>query len=482
MQFAGSADVVVIGGGAAGLAAATTAEAAGLSCQLLEAQDRLGGRIRTVPLRSGGVFDEGAQMINGDMLGVLDLARRAGLHLSPIPQTGIGLCIAGHEILRTEDLISVDEIYALLEDEVVRWDSVGEALRAVRLKLKWLTTPWESFGEAGRAMRLAIEPRTVPRDSLAAALRALLLSPEEHAMAVSLFSEVFGAAPAAVNAHAARDLISRYASERDDLEFQVRGGSSKVIDRLASDLCHTPRLGTAVRRVRAARDKVEVTTGAEVWTADHVVVAVPPPVARRIVFDLDGSEVLDGLLASFTAGDLIKTVLVFETAFWRLKGLSGSITFADPTGLAVVDASLDQGLPPCLVAFQGGPLAREWAALSRHDRQARLLRHLSRAFGQEMPAPREVAEAVWVDHPWSGGGYNATVRTGGDPDAVARLAAWDGPVRFAGAEVDDRFWGYVEGAIHSGRRAIARIIGDAALAAAPARRPGRTRGACAGVS
>ena len=47
-------------------------------------------------------------------------------------------------------------------------------------------------------------------------------------------------------------------------------------------------------------------------------------------------------------------------------------------------------------------------------------------------------------------------------DAVARLAAWGGRVRFAGAELDDLFSGYVEGAIHSGRTAVARITGDAA--------------------
>ena len=115
-------NVIVVGGGAAGLAAAAAAEEAGLSCQLLEAQDRLGGRIRTVPLKSG-VFDEGAQMLNGDMRAMLHLAGRAGAHLSPVPRTGIDLCIAAEESLRAEDLISADEIEALLEEQVVRWDS-----------------------------------------------------------------------------------------------------------------------------------------------------------------------------------------------------------------------------------------------------------------------------------------------------------------------------------------------------------------------
>ncbi|MGP1253233.1 MAG: flavin monoamine oxidase family protein [Kiloniellales bacterium] len=466
MKSEGHVKVIVVGGGAAGLAAAVAAEQAGLSCQLLEAQDRLGGRVRTLPLQSGGLFDAGAQMVNGDMTALLTLAERAGLHLSPIPQTGIGLCITGQDVLRSEDLIAVDELYELLEEQVVRWDSPGEVLRALRLKLKWWNTPWESLGEAGRGVRSLVEGRTAPKDSLATALRALLLEPEEQAMASSLFTELFGASPEEVDAHAVRDLFSRYTSERNDLEFQISGGMIGIIDRLASELRHTPRLRTPVERIRVTGDRVEVTSDAGVWTADSVVVAVPPPAAGRIAFDLNGSEELAGLLSSFTAGDMIKTVLVFDSAFWRLKGLSGTVTFADPAGLAVVDGSLDDGLPPRLVAFQGGPLARRMAGLSQEARQALLRQHLSRAFGEAALFPKEMAEAIWVDHPWCGGGYNATVRIGGQRDAVARLAAWDGPVRFAGAELDDRFWGYVEGAIHSGRTAIARVIGKDVVTAA----------------
>lgn len=462
MTFKGQVNLIVVGGGAAGLAAASAAEAAELSCLLFEAQDRLGGRVRTVPLRNGGVFDEGAQMLNGDMRGVLAIAERARLRVAPVARAGIGLRVVGDESFRDEDLISADEIYELLEDQVVRWDSIGEALRALRLKLKWWHTPWESAGEAGRGLRLLADKRPVPRGSLAAALRAMLLCEEEHAVAYSLFSEIFGRPPEEIDAHAVREIFSRYASERDDLEFQFSDGMAGIIDRLASDLRHTPCLGTPVTRIRTQPDRVEVATETGVWHADHVVVAVPPPVARKIDFDVERRDELAELLSSFTAGDLIKTILVYDTAFWRLKGLSGSAVFTEPAGLAVVDASLDDGHSPRLVAFQGGANARRWAAMPPDERQARLLRHLGEAFGEDALAPLEVAEAVWVDHPWSGGGYNATVRVGGCRDAVARLAAWRGRVRFAGAEVDDLFWGYVEGAVHSGRAAVARILDDAA--------------------
>ena len=466
MKSEGHVKVIVVGGGAAGLAAAAAAEEAGLSCQLLEAQDHLGGRVRTVPLRSGGVFDAGAQMVNGDMQTVLALAERARLHLSPVPQAGIDLSVIDKQVLRSEDLITVDEIYTLLEEHVMRWDSPGEALRALRLTLKWWTTPWESLGEAGRGLRSMVERRPAPKGSLARALRALLLEDEEQAIAYSHLSEILGGPPEDIDAHSVRDMLSRYASERSDLEFHIPGGMSEVVNQLASGLTHKPRLCTPVKSIRAVEDRVEVTSDTATWTADTVVVAVPPPAARRIAFDMDGGDELVGLLSSFTAGDMIKTIVVFDHAFWRLKGLSGTATFADPPGLAVVDGSLDDGLPPRLIAFQGGPIAREMAALPQETRQALLLQTLSRAFGEEALAPQEVAEAIWVDHPWSGGGYNATVRVGGQRDAVSRLAAWEGPVRFAGAELDDRFWGYVEGAIHSGRNAIARITGKAVAKAA----------------
>ncbi len=317
------------------------------------------------------------------------------------------------------------------------------------------------MGEAARGVRHLVSKRTAPRDSLAAALHGLLLSPEEEAMAYSMFTEMLGGPLEEIDAHGVRDLFSRYGSERGDLEFHLSGGMGQIIEQLAAGLRRPPRLNTPVRRIRSRPDQVEVVTDGRVWTADNVIVAVPPPIARGISFEMEGHARLDALLASFTAGDMIKTVLVFDEAFWRLRGLSGLVHFSDPAGLTVADASFDGGQPPRLVAFQGGPLARTWAALPQEVRQERLVGHLRRAFGAGMPEPREMAEGVWVDDPWSGGGYNATVRLGGDPDAVAKLAAWEGRVRFAGAEVDNRFWGFVEGAIHSGREAVARIADKA---------------------
>jgi len=73
-------DVLVVGGGAAGLAASDELARAGLRVALLEARDRLGGRVETVRDRRAGLTIElGAEFVHGRPPAVLDLAAKLGL-------------------------------------------------------------------------------------------------------------------------------------------------------------------------------------------------------------------------------------------------------------------------------------------------------------------------------------------------------------------------------------------------------------------
>lgn len=279
-------NVILVGGGAAGLSAAVAIGAEGLTCQLLEAQPRLGGRVQTVSQDETGAVDRGAQMVNGDMSAVLDLARSAGLDCAPVPRSGRDLCVMGEEVLSRTDLISDDEIYALLDAQVVRWDSLRAIPQVLWKKYQWWTTPWEDLGEAGRGLKHAVIKNDAPKASLARALGDMLLCAEDHAVAYSMFCELCGAAPEVLDADATRTAFASYASERDDLEFQFPAGMGRIIDALAARLQHTPRLNTAVTEIRVGQGAVEVVTEKGAWRAAQVVVAVPPPVARRITFEV----------------------------------------------------------------------------------------------------------------------------------------------------------------------------------------------------
>ena len=121
------------------------------------------------------------------------------------------------------------------------------------------------------------------------------------------------------------------------------------------------------------------------------------------------------------------------------------------------------GGPATLVGFAGGPLARAWHGLEAGERRRRLLGLLTEALGPPAAAPLDMRERSWVDDPWSGGGYNAVITAPRRLDAEDRLRAGAPPVHFAGAELAERFPGYVEGAIRSGN-AVARRVLESLLA------------------
>lgn len=458
--------VIVVGGGAAGLSAAVELEAQGVGCQLVEAQHRLGGRVDTVCAGDLGRVDRGAQMVNGDMSAVLAIARDAGLHCSPVPSTGEDLVVFGNTMVPRRDLIQDEEIEHLLEIQGRRRDPLRALSRSAWLMWKGHAALWKRFRGTRQASSDPIASTHAPKGSLAAAIERLHLCAEDEAIVRTQVCEQYGAEPASLDAIAVSAGLSRYDSERADLEFHFPSGLGEIIAALAARLAHEPVLNASVKTIEVEDDHVVVATGDREWRGDHVIVAVPPTIARTIGFAMQRQARLQEVFRSFQAGDLIKTILIYDHPFWRMNGLSGRATFADPQGFEVVDASFDDGSKPRLAAFLGGPVARIRASLSAQDRQARLLGDLSRAFGSQARTPNALHEAIWVDDPWSGGGYNASVLAGHCSHAVERLANWTGRVRFAGAELDDRFAGYVEGAIRNGRAVAASIIKGNSLAAA----------------
>jgi len=458
--------VLVIGGGAAGLAAAAELERLNVPCQVLEAQSRLGGRVHTVPSGGDVPFERGAQMVNGDMTAVLALAAEAKLHVSPVPATGKDLCVVGGEVLSRDELVTSTEIEALLSDAIRSWSSPSEVVRSLWSLYRWWTSPWEDVGEAARGVASVTKRDRPVKGSVGAVIQRLLLCAEDEAITKTAIAEQFGADPDELNALALRNALENFASKRGDLEFQFPAGMSKVIETLSSKLSHVPILNSPVLRVSEEGETATVYAVGEEWRADRVIVTVPPPVARDIAFDIENESQLLDLLSAFGSGAVIKTTLRYPRPFWRDKGRSGAVTFGDPMGLEVCDTTYETTGHPQLTAFLGGPEARRRAQLDEEERQNMLLREIAEALGEGALHPVGVNEAVWVGDQWSSGGYNAFIKTHHPADAAWHLARWPGAVRFAGAELDDTFAGYVEGAIRSGRRVANEVALD--LAAVPA--------------
>ncbi|MEM1312946.1 MAG: FAD-dependent oxidoreductase [Pseudomonadota bacterium] len=464
--MANDVNVLVIGGGAAGLAAAAELEALGVSCQLVEAQSSLGGRVHTVAGPDGLLFERGAQMANADMSAVLALAEEAGLERVPTPAAGKALCVLNDVVVPRDRLISADELEALIETHASGESWAANVARLMRSVVRRRSASATTPREARPDPQSPAPDRRPQARSLGDAIERMRLSDEDCAVARTMICEQYGAAPERLDAAAMAASLGAYRSDRGDLELQFPGGMGRIIDRLRSKLSNAPVLEAPVTRIAVEGAGLRVFSETGSWRVSRVIVAAPPTAARDIDLHIEGRSELRHCLQAFEAGDMIKTTVVYDRAFWRRKGLGGAVTFARTCGLEVVDTSCAVANDARLTAFLGGPSARDRAAMSRVDREQRLLSDLVRALGPEAADPRRIDEAVWVDDRWSGGGYNATVRAGRRSDAVARLAAFPGPVRFACSELDDSFAGYVEGAIRRGRRVAREVAADLTKAAA----------------
>lgn len=452
-------DVIVVGGGLAGLSATAAVARAGRSVLVLEAQSRLGGRVDTARVADGGatlVAERGAQLFHRDMTTLRDLLRRSGGRTVRLPDADARVLVdaAGRRLLPAEDVFAT-----LDEATVARALGPGDLSLAELLDRLLPATP----GTRAR------------RDLVRSALTELVSLPLEVVSARAMLAELATQAPV-----------------RDD-ELQAPDGLDVAVAALAAQLLVAPRLGVAVSALRPHPGgiAVHVDAGAAGRTpapllARRVVVAAPPPVARRL--DLPAlaprvREALDG----WVSGTMVKVTCVFGERFWQAPGAPGraapELVSLAPFGVTGVDVSHPDRSEGRLVLFAGGATARAWAALDAAARAREALALVRRAYADGtsadgasgdavpmlVPAPRLVVEGVWVDHPWSGGGYDAHVRAGGNPDAAAVLRAVDGLVTFAGAELATRYAGYMEGALRSGaeagRRAARALAGRTARSA-----------------
>jgi len=426
----GTPDVIVVGAGFAGLAAATRLVAAGASVHVVEAQGRVGGKAYTVVDPEGRPLDLGAQAVNRQMGRVLALAERHGL-------TPVSLDVPGRRLAVVDGL----------GEEAGR-----RVLGAVEAAIEALADP--DLKTARLLGRLG-------QSSVGDLITALAGGPAERSLARSMVEELWGVTPEEMAIHHFIETIDRYDSDADDWEMHFIEGLGALAERVAAGLGPRLDLRAPVERIAWSDGGVLVEGRGQNWPGRRVIVALPPTVVRRVTFAPEPPPAVAAALAGWIDGAMVKARLRYGRAFWRAAGLNGSAVFSEPSGMAVADTTDAEGAFPALTVFIGGRSGRRLAALDGDRRRRKLAEELGRGFGDEARAPAAYADQVWVDDAFSGGGYSAHLAPGAEPAAAEILRSGFGPVALAASELARTFPGFVEGALAAGEAAA-----DAVLAAA----------------
>lgn len=429
----GTYDTIVIGAGMSGVTAARMLADAGRRVLVLEARDRIGGRMNTD--RSAGFpVDLGASWIHGiadsplwDLVQALDI---------PTIEYTVGSFQAGGRPIEDFD----GDGRRMDAAQTARWlDDVEMADRLLAEEIAESATGDTYLDVTERALdRSGLEPERI--DEIREFFR--------HRV-----EEQCGAWIGDLDAHG----LDEDAIEGDEVIFPR--GYDEIPRRVAAGL--DVRLGHAVTRVERSPAGVRVFTAQDAFDAHDVVVTVPLGVLKsgRIAFDPPLPEEIQGPIERLGMGVFNKVFVQFPERFWdddsyviRALGEAGEHWHS------WYDVSAVSGLPT-LLTFAAGPFGRRMQELSDDDIVADSLTALRALYGDAVGDPTAQWVTRWGHDPFSDGSYShlAVGSTHHDHDGLAGPA--DGVLHFAG----EATWGdepaTVGAAYYSGRRAAERILG-----------------------
>jgi len=443
------ADVCVVGAGYAGLSAALTLHRSGRSVVVLEARDRVGGRIWTQHLSDGTPIDRGGAWLAPRHEAIFELARDLGVSTYKTWVKGAHLLVDEGRMLRYQGLIPKISPLAVatiaLAQARLDWTS-----RRVPLEAPWTArraAAWDGRSVASWLTDAGIRT-TVARALFDMAVRGLFTgSLDETSFLHLLFL---------VRAHGSiNKLFSIKGGSQENL---MVGGAGLIAQRIAESLGDALHLAAPVRSITQRRDRVVVATTDVSVSARHAVVSIPPVLTLEITFDPALPTDRRALYAGAIAGPESKTLVVYPEPFWRAEGFSGQSAEPGSAAEVTLDASPVSGTPGVLASFTFGPVARRVGDLEAGDRRRAVLGALTARFGPRAAAPLEYVETAWWTEQWTRGCSMAHF----PPGVLTRY----GPllrepferVHWAGTETSTRSHGAIDGAVLSGQRAAAEIL------------------------
>jgi len=441
------ADVVVVGAGIAGLIAARDLVAAGKQAVVLEARDRVGGRVLNHELSDGTVVELGGQWIGPTQLRMAKLAAELGLETFPTYNTGEHLLHVGdrHVRYRTRPRLAALALADIAQAQT-RFDRL-----ATRVPLE---VPWA----ADRAEELDAQTfeTWIRRNARTTTGREMLRLYAEGVFAAD--ASDFSLLHALFYTHSGGGVDALAGTHGGAQQDRFVGGSQLVPIRLAEQLGHRVRLDTPVRRIEQRGNSVTVIADDVRVKAARVIVALPPTLAGRILYDPPLPGVRDQLTQRVPAGSVIKCHAVYDAPFWRDDGLTGQATGDRGPVKVVFDNSPPAGTPGVLLAFLEGAAARRLNCVDPDERRAAVIGSLVAFFGPRAAEPVEFVELDWSEQEWTRGCYGAHFPPGVWTQFGPALRAPTGRIHWAGAETATIWSGYMDGAVQSGERAAGEVL------------------------
>lgn len=442
-------DVAIVGAGATGLTAARALVRAGKSVIVLEARDRIGGRLWTNSIE-GQMFEIGGQWVSPDQTALIETLKELGLETYDRYREGESIYVSKDGVARRfrGDIFPAG---AATETEITRLISVLDALVA-ELDLE---APWEhplaaEFDRISYRAWLESQSADVEAiDNIALFVAEAMLTKPAHSF--SLLQALLMAASAGS--------FSNLVDADFILDKRVVGGLQQVPLLMAEELGEdVVRLSQPVREIQWEATGATVSSVELTVRAEHVIVAVPPNLYDRIAYVPALPRMRQQMQQHSSLGLVIKLHATYETPFWRADGLSGTAFSPYQLVHEAYDNTNHGEERGTLVGFVSGERADELLALDPADRKQRILESLATYYGDEALTPVVYYESDWASEEWTRGAYAASFDLGGLTRYGALQLEPVGPIQFGSSDLAAEGYQHVDGAIRVGRRLASTIL------------------------
>jgi monoamine oxidase len=430
-------DVVVVGAGLAGLSAARDLQGGGASVTVLEARDRVGGRVDQVRIDDGRLVQLGGEVVGNAHAAYLGLVDELGLTLVPSYVAEPG------EITRqTPDSLDVGEWPSWFRAaDAAAYDDVEKELTKVVASID----PADPLGcpDLHRLDRLSVGDWLREVGATPGVLRLKELAQLGLADGSIERTSLF--------AYARKIAVGGGSGSYDFDEWEnlrVAEGSATVALRMAEQLADV-RLSTPVCSIAIGPAGAVVTASSgETFEADALVLAVPAGPARDLSITGVSAERLRSLRRQRHAW-AAKFVAAYDAPFWRERGQNALSESEGVLGSTwpQQDGVLSALVPPERYAA--------FAATDAATRTAEALEQIAAMYGPEATSPIATWTRLWGTDPWTQGYVTSWMP--GDVEAVGPLHGTHEPPFYVCGS-DQWVAGYMEGAVRTGRAAAREAL------------------------